>query len=427
VKEQLYTALLELKSVRSIISLFRDDINKATAPDASSIPKASLACESSVYEQAGDKRIPVVHNFNKKMKTTTVTSIKTEQHMVSSNCFTLLTNLNENLTNDIRLMCNSEWSSLTKSTKKSTNKSSAGNKIPTIINGQIINGDTKKPSRKLVNSSCVPDTKSNKYDHKVKIIGDSHLKGSAARINQYPNTKFEICSFIKPGAHTDELVHSQEMESTCLGRQDVNVINGGTNDIDNNSTERNRVSVMTTQFMQKYNNTNIIVVNIPHRHDLAMESRTNLEIQAFSAKLNKTAKSFRHVALLEIDSKRKYFTKHGLHLNNAGKEWLAKLIATQIDKLINNINEIEPTVALNWKEETTNESIKIKDNHMPNLLTTDNDLSKVLVPRTQIHNSQGNMTGSESLRRTSNRQKKAPVTRSKDFLWQLQSETVKST
>ena len=102
------------------------------------------------------------------------------------------------------------------------------------------------------------------------------------------------------------------------------------------------------------------------------------------------------------------------------------MIATQIDKLINNINKTEPVIALNWKEETTNESIKLTDNHMPNLLTTD-DLSKVSVPLTQIHNSQGNMTDSESLRRTSNRQKrKAPNNRSKGFLWQLQSWTVKS-
>ena len=76
---------------------------------------------------------------------------------------------------------------------------------------------------------------------------------------------------------------------------------------------------MMTQFMQKYN-TSIIVVNIPHRHDLAMNSRTNLEIQAFNAKLNKITKSLRHVALVEMDSNRKYFTKHSLHLSNARNE-----------------------------------------------------------------------------------------------------------
>jgi hypothetical protein len=103
-------------------------------------------------------------------------------------------------------------------------------------------------------------------------------------------------------------------------RKDVIVINGDTHDSDNNSTKRNGISVMMTQFLRIYDNTNKIAVNAPHRHDLAKDSRTNLEIQAFSAKLSKTARSFRHVALLEMDSNRKYFTKHCLHLNNAGKE-----------------------------------------------------------------------------------------------------------
>jgi hypothetical protein len=76
--------------------------------------------------------------------------------------------------------------------KNTINQLSFGNKIPTIINGRVMNGDSKKPSRTLVNSSRVPGTKNKKYGHKVKIIGDSHLKGSAAKINQYLNTKFEV-------------------------------------------------------------------------------------------------------------------------------------------------------------------------------------------------------------------------------------------
>jgi hypothetical protein len=76
--------------------------------------------------------------------------------------------------------------------------------------------------------------------------------------------------------------------------------------------------------------------------DIAKDSRTNLEIQAFNAKLSKITKSFRHVTLVEIDINRKYFTKHGLLLNNAGKEWLAKLIASQIDKLTNDIKKLNP-------------------------------------------------------------------------------------
>jgi hypothetical protein len=56
--------------------------------------------------------------------------------------------------------------------------------------------------------------------------------------------------------------------------------------------------------------------------------RTNSEIQAFNAKLGKITKPFRHVALVEMNFNMEHFTKHGFHLNNAGKESFVKLIAS---------------------------------------------------------------------------------------------------
>jgi hypothetical protein len=43
------------------------------------------------------------------------------------------------------------------------------------------------------------------------------------------------------------------------------VINGGTNDLDNNSEKRKSALVHTLQFAQKYVNTYIIMVNTPLR------------------------------------------------------------------------------------------------------------------------------------------------------------------
>jgi len=147
--------------------------------------------------------------------------------------------------------------------------------------------------------------------------------------------------------------------------------------------------------------------------------KTNFEIQAFNTKLSEIASLFSHVTLCEINFTREYLTKHGLHLNNAGKERLAKLIASQTNKLVSDFNKTEPIIALNWKEETTNMSINVINNHKPNLILAEEGFSNVLVPPSQIHNNQNNKADSESLCKTSNRQKKAPITRSKDFLWQL--------
>jgi len=50
------------------------------------------------------------------------------------------------------------------------------------------------------------------------------------------------------------------------------------------------------------------------------------------------------------------------------------------------------------------------------MLIEDN-FSNVPISPIQINNNQSNGTDSELLCKTSSRQKKAPVTRSKDFLW----------
>jgi hypothetical protein len=100
--------------------------------------------------------------------------------------------------------------------------------------------------------------------------------------------------------------------------------------------------------------------------------------------------SFRHVSLVEMEPNRNYFTKHGSHLNNAGKEMFAKLIATQINKHINSIRRNEPAIALNWKEETTNKNINVTDNQMVNLLIICDSLLEVQIPPTQVYNNQGN-------------------------------------
>jgi hypothetical protein len=82
-------------------------------------------------------------------------------------------------------------------------------------------------------------------------VCDSHLRGTAKRIDQYLNTKFEVCSWMKPGANTEKLADTLEKDFKCLGKKDVIVINGGANDIGSRRNQMNRVLVKMTQFMQK--------------------------------------------------------------------------------------------------------------------------------------------------------------------------------
>jgi len=111
-------------------------------------------------------------------------SMTTEKSYRSSNRFKPLANLPENLRDEVHPTSNHEWTSSSKATKESTSKPSTSYKIPTIVNGRVINDENKKPVRTTKKPACVTVIKTNKCDHKVRIIGDSHLKGSAVRINQ---------------------------------------------------------------------------------------------------------------------------------------------------------------------------------------------------------------------------------------------------
>lgn len=87
--------------------------------------------------------------------------------------------------------------------------------------------------------------------HKVKILGDNYLQGTAPKIDQYLNTKFEVCSWIKPGATTNEIVNSLGSDLKCLGTQDVIVVNGGMNDIDSKRNQKHKVLVHDTIHSRK--------------------------------------------------------------------------------------------------------------------------------------------------------------------------------
>jgi lysophospholipase L1-like esterase len=85
----------------------------------------------------------------------------------------------------------------------------------------------------------------------------------------------------------------------CIGTQDVSVVNGGTNDIDSKRNQTHKVSAHMTQFIQENVHSNIIIVNIPPRHDTGSNSITNLEIHAMNRKLNKIPKAYNNVTIVD--------------------------------------------------------------------------------------------------------------------------------
>ena len=128
-------------------------------------------------------------------------------------------------------------------------------------------------------------------------------------------------------------------------------------------------------------------MNVPFRYDLRNSISFNRNISILNRKLQKLVKIFPHTSFLETDKNRNLFTKHGLHLNKLGKQLvnhqLASLIQTNFEQ------KTYHPIILGWHE-TQNSSD----------LTCD-----------MIHIKTSN--------RNSSHNRKMPVTRSKDFLWQI--------
>ena len=111
------------------------------------------------------------------------------------------------------------------------------------------------------------------------------------------------------------------------------------------------------QFIQEHSHSNIIIVNIPPRHDIVNNSITNLEIQATNRKLNRITKAYNNVTIVENNLHRKYITRHWIHLNKHGKEWLSKQIDTQIHRQVESNSKDTPIIPLTWKIEPISKQI----------------------------------------------------------------------
>ena len=60
-------------------------------------------------------------------------------------------------------------------------------------------------------------------------------------------------------------------------------------------------------------------MSVPYRHDLDPNSCVNDEVKVYNRKLKKHLKVFGNSHVIEVDSNRDLFTRHGLHMNSKGK------------------------------------------------------------------------------------------------------------
>ena len=291
--------------------------------------------------------------------------------------------------------------------------------IPTIVNG-----DTTEPIPVKLLSGYNPESKCTVKDaikqhinktkedisnlikcdkqyvspHKIFLIGDSHLRGFSNEIQYMLNKGYECISIVKPGATTKTLSDFSQETVKNLTQNDLLVFCCGSNDLE--SDNFNTIFQNVRKFLSTVQHTNCLLLGIPLRYDLDDFLEVNCKIHQINKKLQKLTRVYPHTSFLEIVNDRKLFTKHGLHRSTLGK----KLICTKITSCILAIFQGKTLSPIPMKWHDVLPPIPIKWNDVQNE-------GESIVTKESNH--------SEFSRRTSSRNKKAPVIRTGDFLWEL--------
>jgi lysophospholipase L1-like esterase len=153
-----------------------------------------------------------------------------------------------------------------------------------------------------------------------------------------------VCGVVKPGSVSGTLLEAAKGDLGKLTMNDFLIVCSGTNDIDRNNSSN--AFKNNTNFIKSVNHINITLICVPYRHDVTDYSHVNNMIKCFNSKLLKLAKIFSHVSIDEIVNSRLLFTKHGLHLNESGKELSSHQLALHIFSLLEEIS-LNPII-LGW-------------------------------------------------------------------------------
>jgi hypothetical protein len=130
------------------------------------------------------------------------------------------------------------------------------------------------------------------------VLGGSYARGLAKELKYRLNHEFEI-EGIKHGSTVENLVKMTCSNLKTLTKRDVCLLWGGTNDFGKNETNMD-ICVLNV-FVSSHEHTSAIVLNIPHRHDLAPNLCANYELTMLNRKLGRKRKVHKNLSVITVD------------------------------------------------------------------------------------------------------------------------------
>lgn len=184
--------------------------------------------------------------------------------------------------------------------------------------------------------------------HKIIIIGDSHVRGLSEKIGNCLDDSFSVLGISKPNAYIETITSSKHLKVENLTKEDSIIFFGGTRDISKNEAKNGLRSLK--ELTQRTTNTKLILLEAPHRYDLPPSSCVNNEVKLYNKRLQSFVTISDHVRVLKTHTERKQHTRHGLHLNNRGKDWIMNNIVKEIRNLNLSCKASSP-IKLPWRDE----------------------------------------------------------------------------
>jgi hypothetical protein len=132
----------------------------------------------------------------------------------------------------------------------------------------------------------------------------SGARGCASEVKQQLNNEYEVFGFINPGSGMKDIKESAKMQMAEL----TVVLWGGSNDIARNNSVVGMKHILDLLISSTHSN--VILLSVPHRHDLSNDSCVNRKLKVFNRSLRNRLKCFGKVELIEVVREREFYTQN---------------------------------------------------------------------------------------------------------------------